>query len=80
MKWFHRFFAAIAIEVSDGKGKVLKGKLRRSGAQEVASICQREGISRGEVWVSGMTKFTFSPEIPDALHQRIRNAVLAAMQ
>lgn len=79
MKWVQRLFAAIAIEVRDGKGTLLKGKIRAAGASEVASICRGAGVPNGEVWVSKMGKITISPEIPEALHQQIRNAVVAAM-
>lgn len=75
MKIFSRFFADVAIQVSDERAKLLKGKLNPKVMREVSLLCSDLSLPRGEIWINAVGKLTFSAEIDERFHQRFRNVL-----
>ncbi|MGJ8657320.1 MAG: hypothetical protein ACSHX6_12805 [Akkermansiaceae bacterium] len=77
MKFFSRFFADIAIQVSGGEVSVVKGKLTPKRVRELKLLCGDLSLERGEIWIDGVGKVSFSSDIDERFHQRFRNVIFA---
>ncbi len=76
MKFLSRLLSSQAICIKKGKAISLKGKRTNRYLSEIASLCEEHGAQKAEIWISGNGKITFSTEIPEKIHQRIRNIVI----
>ncbi len=76
MKWFSRLLSTTAISFSNGRCDVLRGKAGRFVLSDLADELAAAGVSCGEMWIGGDGRVRFSPEIPPALHQRLRNILV----
>ena len=65
------------IEFIEGRPRVKKGKVPHRFLQDCEELCRSLGIKRGAIRavkdLEGL-RLQFSPEIPQAYHQRFRNA------
>ena len=43
----------------------------------IADALRQEGIDFAEIWISSEGAMQFSKEIPDYLHQRLRNMIIS---
>lgn len=77
MKLFSRLFADVAIQISGGSVKVLKGKLTPNRVRELKLLCDDLSLRRGEIWIDKVRKVSFSGEIDEKYHQRFRNVIFA---
>ena len=80
MKFFQRMGATVVVRIENGQATMVKGRIRSAGLRDVAAICRDGGVTKGEIWVNAVERVTYSSEIPDSLHQRLRNAVLDSIQ
>jgi type III secretion system FlhB-like substrate exporter len=42
---------------------------------EISSIASEVNLKEGEIWIDPLGKVSFSREIPETIHQRIRNVI-----
>jgi len=75
MKFLSRLLSSQAICIKKGKAISLKGKHTNRHLSEIASLCEEHGVQKAEIWINGNGKITFSPEIPQKIHQRLRNII-----
>ena len=75
MKFFSRLLSAQSIGISQGKATTRKGKHNKRLLLELSSLCNDHGTNSGEIWISGDNRISFSNEIPEQLHQRLRNMI-----
>ncbi|MES2982638.1 MAG: hypothetical protein V4727_10020 [Verrucomicrobiota bacterium] len=76
MKFLSRLLSSQAICIKKGKAISLKGKHTNRHLSEIASLCEENGVYEAEIWLSGNRKITFSSEIPEKIHQRLRNLII----
>lgn len=75
MKFLSRLLSSQVISIIEGKAISLKGKHTKRHLTEIASLCEENGIRKAEIWISGNHKITFSSEIPEKIHQRLKNII-----
>lgn len=68
---------AAKITFKDGRIADVDGRVPRNALHAFADIAARHGLS-GEVRVLGRGELRFTPDIPDAAQQQLRNAWFAA--
>ena len=44
---------------------------------EISSLASANDIKEGEIWIDPAGKVSFSREIPETIHQRIRNVIFS---
>jgi hypothetical protein len=76
MKFLSRLLSSQAICIKKWKTISLKGKHTNRHLSEIASLCEEHGAHKSEIWISGNSKIKFSSEIPDKIHQRLRNIII----
>jgi len=77
MKFLSRLFAETAIRIHQGRITCLKGKIMSRIMHDLTSLAAEHGVTHGEIWIDAMGKIKTSREIPESLHQRIRNILLS---
>lgn len=75
MKFISRLFAESAIRIRGGTAHQAKGRLMSGLLRDLSSLSAEAGIAEGEIWIDPTGKVTFSNEIPEEIHQRIRNVI-----
>ena len=75
MKLISRILSQKAIGIRDGFATCLKGKVMGRTLSDVGSLTSQAGIVKGEIWVAANGRIRFSAEIPEQLHQRLRNVI-----
>ncbi len=75
MKFVSRLFASTAIRIRGGTAYCLKGKRGNRIMAEISSIASEVNLKEGEIWIDPLGKVSFSREIPETIHQRIRNVI-----
>jgi hypothetical protein len=76
MKWFSRLFSVTVISITGSNITCKKGKITRGLIGDLQDILSDLSISRGEIWINGAGKVSFSTEIPFLCHQRLRNLLI----
>jgi hypothetical protein len=77
MKWFKRLAAAQTISWRNGRASDNCNKLMQWKLDAIADALRQEGIDFAEIWISSEGAMQFSKEIPDYLHQRLRNMIIS---
>jgi hypothetical protein len=75
MHFLSRLFSTTAISFEKGRCVAVKGKLPGSLLRDLADCLEEAGIARGEIWLAGNGRVSFSREIPGEIHQRLRNTL-----
>lgn len=78
MHLLSRLFSTTAVSFENGRCVAVRGKVAGAILRELAGCLGEAGIARGEIWVAGNGRVSFSREIPAEIHQRLRN-ILAQM-
>jgi hypothetical protein len=73
MKWLSRILSTQAIEVRAGATRCRKGKMRHHVLEDVSELMSCHKVRDGEIWIDALGRMSFSREIPEHLHQRLRN-------
>ena len=73
MKWLSRILCTQAIEVRAGAAYCRKGKMRHHVLNDVSELMSHHEVRNGEIWIDALGRISFSREIPEHLHQRLRN-------
>ena len=73
MKFLSRLLAATTIAYTGRKCVALRGKIEHYRLAALADCLAEAGVRRGEIWIAGNGRITFSGEIGQVLHQRLRN-------
>ena len=77
MKWFKRITAAQTISWRNDRAQDNCKKLMQWKLDAIADALRQEGIDFAEIWISSEGAMQFSKEIPDYLHQRLRNLIIS---
>jgi hypothetical protein len=77
MKWFKRITAAQTISWRNDRAQDNCKKLMKWKLDAIADALRQEGIDFAEIWISSEGAMQFSKEIPDYLHQRLRNMIIS---
>ena len=77
MRTLSRLFAENAIEIRGGSARCVKGKVVGRLLNEISSLASANDIKEGEIWIDPAGKVSFSREIPETIHQRIRNVIFS---
>ena len=75
MKFVSRYFSKAAVRVRCGTAECVKGRLVSRLLAELSSLAAESGLEEGEIWIGHAGKVDFSDEIPEEMHQRIRNVI-----
>lgn len=75
MKFVSRFFSEYAIQIRSGSVRCVKGKMLNRVMSDISSLASEVDLREGEIWINQLGKVSFSGDIPEALHQRIRNVI-----
>lgn len=78
MHFLSRLFSTTAISFESGRCVAVRGKVAGAILRDLACCLGEAGIVKGEIWVAGNGRVSFSREIPAEIHQRLRN-ILAQM-
>jgi hypothetical protein len=70
--------ADTVIEFSSGTARVTKGGMSSRALGAVAQVLVENGIQSGKIEIRKNGKFAFSRQIPETIHQRLRNIVMNA--
>jgi hypothetical protein len=68
---------ALEIRIAAGEARPHRGTVKRGFLEDCNDIARDYGIRSGRIFglrKSGRIRLEFSPEIPSAAHQRLRNA------
>jgi hypothetical protein len=77
MKWFKRITAAQTISWRNDRAQDNCKKLMQWKLDAIADALRQEGIDVAEIWICSTGSMQFSKEIPDYLHQRLRNMIIS---
>lgn len=77
MKWFKRITAAQTISWRNDRAQDNCKKLMQWKLDAIADALRQEDIDFAEIWISSKGAMEFSKEIPDYLHQRLRNMIIS---
>jgi hypothetical protein len=75
MKFVSRLFSEYAIQIRGGSARCVKGKMLGRVMSDISSLASENNIQEGEIWINQAGRVSFSSEIPNTIHQRIRNVV-----
>jgi hypothetical protein len=75
MKLVSRLFAAYAIQIRGGSARCVKGTMVSRMMSDISSLASEVNLKEGEIWINQLGKVSFSREVPEAIHQRIRNVI-----
>ncbi|MFK7910548.1 MAG: DUF3634 family protein [Akkermansiaceae bacterium] len=76
MRFLHRWLAVLAISLNESRALCVKGKVTHKTLSEINNIANTANITKGEIWLNGNGKVRFSGEIPQSLHQKLRNCMV----
>lgn len=68
--------AITVVHVRKGVFSVTKGKLRPHARDDAKQILAEAGVTKGFVAITKDNRVVFSREIPQEIHQRLRNVLL----
>lgn len=77
MKWFKRITAAQTISWRNDRAQDNCNKLMQWKLDAITDALRQEDIDVAEIWISSTGAMEFSQEIPDYLHQRLRNMIIS---
>ncbi len=75
MKLFSRLFATYAIQIRGGSAQCVKGKMATRVLSDLSCLASENNLEDGEIWIDQLGRVSFSKEIPESIHQRIRNVI-----
>jgi hypothetical protein len=75
MKFVSRLFAAYAIQIRSGSARCVKGKMVSTMMSYISALASEVDLESGEIWIDQLGKVSFSNEIPQSIHQKIRNVL-----
>ncbi|GAA5121358.1 DUF3634 family protein [Luteolibacter yonseiensis] len=75
MKFLLRIFAGTLIRIRNGSADCVKGKVMGWRLDAISELAADANLDAGEIWVNGNGTVGFSNDIPQELHQRIRNVM-----
>jgi hypothetical protein len=70
------FNARIIVRMRNGSLVYEKGRLQGNAAEHVEAILRAAGVSEGYVAMTSGNRVYFSRQIPQDVHQRLRNVLL----
>lgn len=73
--FFDGIGAVLIIICQNGQVECTRGKVSSSVLEDIRIVFSEFGISQALITQSEDRKFTFSSEIPEAAHQRLRNVL-----
>lgn len=76
MRWFQRLSADTTIRYRNGAATASNGKLMQWKLHAIAEKLASAGINDAEIWLKEKGPIQFSKEIPDELHQGLRNIIV----
>lgn len=65
------------IKIRDGDALCTKGKISSALLAEISSLASSHSVVKGDIWIDGVGRVSFSRHIPEALHQRLRNVIVS---
>lgn len=71
--FFDGIGAVLVISYQSGQMECSKGKVSSSVLEDLKIVFSEFGVSQAQISKSEDGKFSFSSEIPEAAHQRLRN-------
>lgn len=77
MKWLKRISAVQTITWKKGQAFDRSGKLLQWKLDAIADALRHENIGAAEIWISSTGSISFSKEIPEHLHLRLRNVIIS---
>jgi hypothetical protein len=77
MLWFLKLTAPLVLVIRGGKVSLAKGRLPGGATREVQGILAVAAVASGTIHADGSGRFHFSREIPDELHQQLRNVLVS---
>ena len=73
MHFLSRLFSNTAISFETGRYVAVRGKVSGPILRDLAGCLEDAWISKGEIWLAGNGRVSFSRNIPTEIHQRLRN-------
>lgn len=73
VKFLSRLLSVTAIAYANGQCVAVRGKVERHQLEAIEDCLADAGVKRGEIWIAGDGRGTFSREIGPMMHQRLRN-------
>ena len=73
MKFLSRLLSATAIAYANGHCVAVRGKVERHRLEAIGDCLAEAQVPRGEIWIAGNGRVTFSREIGPMIQQRLRN-------
>lgn len=77
MKLISQFFAEAAIQIREGKASCTKGKIMKRQLDDMTYLAAEFNIVKGEIWIHQRGRLSYSREIPNIAHQKIRNVIFS---
>ena len=71
--WWLTLTSTLVISIHRGKATCLKGKVPSEILTGIEDVLREAAIIKGHIHQSGNARYGFSGNIPDELHQVIRN-------
>jgi hypothetical protein len=68
--------ANILVRIKAGSLQVKRGSVRAHAREHIEEILREAAVSSGFIAVTPGNRVTFSRQIPQAIHQRLRNVLL----
>ena len=75
LAFFDGIGAALIINCQNSEVKCTKGKVSSSVLEDLKIVFSEFGVRQAQITKSEDGKFSFSSEIPEAAHQRLRNVL-----
>jgi hypothetical protein len=75
MKIISRFFSESAVQIRGGTAHCAKGKIMSRLLKDVSSLAVDFNVGQGEIWIDRVGKVSFSSDLPETMHQKIRNVI-----
>ncbi len=75
MNFISRFFSESAIQIREGTAFCAKGKMMNRLLNDISYLAADFNIAQGEIWINQAGKVSFSRDLPESIHQRIRNVI-----
>lgn len=78
MLWFLKLTSPLVLVIREDGVSAAKGRIPAATLGRLHDVLAEAGVRSGTIYSNGSGRYCFSRQIPEAVHQRLRNILISS--